>query len=124
VLTASGREHAEFITTEAGDDLIVAFAISVTDPGEIVSLILQRTPMYESLLPAEERGVAVSHERIADVEPELATHIVIDGPHVDVTTSTRTYQIDISDVDPTERAYTTTVLRLMHRHGGFRLDVR
>ncbi|CAN5485847.1 hypothetical protein BH09GEM1_BH09GEM1_10510 [soil metagenome] len=124
VLTASGREHVEFITTEDGDDLIVAFAISSTDPGDIMSLILQRTPKYEGFLPPEERGVAVSHERIADDERSLATHIVVEGSHVDIATSTRVYQIDIATVDPNERARTTAVLQLMHRHGGFKLDIR
>jgi hypothetical protein len=51
-----------FITVQQGDDLIVSFAIADEEPGEIVSLILLRTPKYEFILPADERGVSVSHE--------------------------------------------------------------
>ena len=51
-----------FVTLEDGVDLIVSFAIADEEPGEIVSLILLRTPKYEALLPADERGVTVSHE--------------------------------------------------------------
>ena len=40
----------------------LSFAIADEEPGEIVSLILLRTPNYEALLPADERGVTVSHE--------------------------------------------------------------
>ena len=42
--------------------LIVAYAIALEEHGEIASVILQRTPKYEQLLPQEERGVVVSHE--------------------------------------------------------------
>jgi hypothetical protein len=55
-------EAVSFITTEDSDDLIVSFALEDDEPGEVVSLILLRTPKYESLLPENERGVSVSHE--------------------------------------------------------------
>lgn len=123
-MSPSGREPVAFITTETGDDLIVAFAISLADPKQIVSLILQRTPMYEGLLPQEERGVAVSHERFIEQDRELATRIIVEGSHVDIETSFRTYRVDVSVVDPEEVANARTVLRLMHLHGGFKLDLR
>lgn len=120
----AGREPVEFITTEAGDDLIVAFAISLAEPGEILSLILHRTPKYEGFLPPDERGVSVSHERFRDHDREVATHIVVDGSHVDIATRVRTYRVDISAVNPEEVAEAWSVLRRMHRHGGFRFDLR
>jgi hypothetical protein len=120
----SDREPVELITTEAGRDLVVGFAISLGEPGEIVSLVLQRTPMIEGLLPPEDRGVAVSHERFPDEDRERATHIVVDGSHIDIETPTRTYLLDVSTVDSDEIADALRVLRLMHGHGGFRLDLR
>ena len=120
----SDREPVEFITTEAGDDLIVAFAISRAELDEIVTLILQRTPKYEGLLPPEERGVVVSHERFAERERELATRIIVDGSRIDIVTPIRAYLLDLSAADPQDVDDARTVLRLMHRHGGFQLDLR
>ena len=118
------REVVSFITTEAGDDLVIGYAIALADPGEVVSLILQRTPKFEMLLPPEERGVAVSHEAFTDEEREFARRIVVRGRHVDIETTVRTYLIDLSDVEPAELAAANKVLRRMHRQGGFSLDVR
>ncbi len=41
-------EHVEFITTESGDDLVVSFALSAGEPGEIRSLILHRALTYRT----------------------------------------------------------------------------
>jgi hypothetical protein len=117
------REVVLFITTETGDDLVIGYAIALADPGEVVSLILQRTPKFERLLPPEERCVSVSHEAFPDEEREFARRIVVRGRHVDIETSVRTYLIDLSDVEPAEIAAADEVLRQMHRYGGFSLDV-
>lgn len=109
-MTSSARESVSFITTEEGDDLIVAYAIPVDNEGEIVSLILQRTPKFELLLPLEERGVAVSHELFPHSDRELARRIVVHAPHVDIETTVRTYRADVSAVDPAEIADARKVL--------------
>src|SRR3970040_1213533 len=62
VMVKKNRQTVSFITTEDSDDLIVSFALADDEPGEIVTLMLLRTPKYESLLPEDERGVSVSHE--------------------------------------------------------------
>ena len=78
-------EAVSFITTEDSDDLIVSFALEDDEPGEVVSLILLRTPKYESLLPEDERGVSVSHE--VDFEDEdqnfSSIRIVLGEKHAD-----------------------------------------
>lgn len=117
------REVVSFITAEIADDLVIGYAIALADPGEVVSLILQRTPKFEMLLPPEERGVAVSHEAFTDEQREFARRIVVRGRHVDIETTMRTYLIDLSDVEPAEVAAASNVLRRMHRHGGFALDI-
>lgn len=123
-MTSNAREPVSLITTENGDDLIVAYAIPVADDEEVVSLILQRTPKLETLFPPEDRGVFVSHELFPSEAHELATRIIVDGPHVDIETNIRTYRVDISGVDPGEVAEARKVLRLMVRAGGFKLELR
>jgi hypothetical protein len=52
---SESRELVAFITTQTGDDLIIAFAVcQPDDPTEIESLIIVRTPKYEFFL--EELG--------------------------------------------------------------------
>jgi len=53
-----------------GDDLIVSFAVDDETPGEVLSVILVRTPKFEHLLEPAERGVRVSHERYPDADDE------------------------------------------------------
>lgn len=113
-----------FITTEDGDDLIVAYAIELDDPGEVASVILLRTPKFAFLLGEEERGVSVSHELHSEVDRELARRIVVDGSQVDIESTIRTYRLDLSRVDPEEAADARKVLRRMHRFGGFTLDTK
>ena len=40
------RDIVSFLTLQDGVDLIVSFAIADEEPGEIISLILVRTPKY------------------------------------------------------------------------------
>lgn len=119
-----GRESVSFITVDDGDDLIVAFAVDLVDPGEIASLILQRTPKYEALLPSEERGVSVSHELHRDEDRDMAQHIVVDGSCLDIETRRRSYRLDVARVAPSETDHACEVLRHMHRHGGFTLAIQ
>ncbi|MEX2572354.1 MAG: hypothetical protein WD737_13730 [Gemmatimonadota bacterium] len=123
-MTSASREPVSFITLERRDDLIVAYAIAMDEPGEIASLILQRTPKYEFLLPPEEKGVTVSHELFAESDREMLRRIVVDGLHVEIQTTVRTYLLDLSAVDPEECADAREVLRQMHRFSGFELALR
>ena len=75
-------EQVEFITTESGDDLIVSFAIGRTDPGEIRSLTLMRTPKYEFALDDSERGVSVSDEDRDEDDSDLLEEIEFIGDGV------------------------------------------
>ena len=60
-----------FMTNESGDDLIVSFAVDQDAPDEVLSVILMRTPKFEHLLDATERGVRVSHERYPDSDVSI-----------------------------------------------------
>lgn len=123
-VTRDGRESVSFITVDDGDDLIVAFAVDLVDAGGIASLILQRTPKYEVLLPPEERGVSVSHELYRDEDRDMAQHIVVNRSCVDIETSHRSYRLDLSRVAPSETDHACEILRHMHRNGGFTLAIQ
>ncbi|MEJ6079890.1 hypothetical protein MT391_15340 [Vibrio sp. 1-Bac 57] len=60
-------ETVSFINIEDdGIDLILSFAVFDSDPGDIESIILMRTPIYETFLEYYERGVSVSFKNIED----------------------------------------------------------
>jgi hypothetical protein len=124
VLTADGRERVSFISLEDGMDLVVAFAVALDDYAEIASLILQRTPKFEFILPPDERGVAVSHELHFDEDRDILRRIMVSGPRVDIETTRRSYRLDVSKVDAEEIAATRSVLKQMHAHGGFELHLK
>jgi len=123
IVTSDNREQVSFITVEDGGDLIVAYAVALVDAGEIASLILQRTPKYEFVLPEDERGVAVSHELHPHDDLELLRSIVVNGRLVDIETSVRTYLLDILKVDPDEIMAALKVLTRMEQYGGFHLTL-
>lgn len=123
-MAADESEPVQFITVERGDDLVVGYAIPAGEAGEVLSLVLQRTPKFEFLLPPEDRGVSVSHEGFPEEDGELVRRIGVHGPSVEIVSTVRTYRLDLSRVDPAEVAATTDVLKRMHRHGGFELTIR
>jgi hypothetical protein len=124
VTTADGRELVSLITTQSADDLIVAYAIELDDAGGIASLILLRTPKYELFLPPDERGVSVSHELHPRDDHELVRRVAVGGSHVDMETTSATYRLDVSAVDPEEAVQARQVLLRMHQFGGFELENR
>jgi len=104
-----------FITTEIGKDLIVSFVIPISDtPGDIESLTLLRTPIFERLLPDAERGVKFMPEK--DEEEYMITGVAFDkdSGRVTVTTSNRSYEFEVGGVDPEEIRDMCAVLRQMN----------
>jgi hypothetical protein len=118
-------ETVAFISTENGDDLIVSFAvIEPADSTEIASLTLLRTPKYEHLLEDWERGVSVSFERYLENDEELleALHLDIKSAVVRLTTSLRSYELDLLKVDEREVKAMRKVLTQMNYDGRIRLS--
>jgi hypothetical protein len=108
-------ESVAFITIQEGDDLIVSFAIADEEPGEIVSLILLRTPKYEFILPADERGVSVSHESFPeDEDRDRLRRIRVATPIVTIETTHTQYELDVSKVDPRELGAAQRILKQMN----------
>lgn len=117
-------ETVAFISTENGDDLIVSFAvIDPADPTGIESLILLRTPKYEHLLGDWERGVSVSFERYVEDDEELLEELHLDRKSavVRLTTSLRTYELDLRKVDEREVQAMRKVLARMNYDRRIRL---
>jgi hypothetical protein len=117
------RETVDFITTEDGDDLIVAFALADEEPGEVVTLTLLRTPKYEALLPDEERGVSVSHEREVDEDDDYLRRVSLVGSVMTIESTRRRYQLEMSQVDQDELLAARRILARMNFDGRFVLDV-
>jgi hypothetical protein len=103
-----------FVTVQDGNDLIVSFAIADEEPGEIISLILLRTPKYEGLLPPDERGVSVSHEAFPeDDDRDRLRRLKMSGSVVTVETTRAQYDLDVSDVDRRELLEAQRILKKM-----------
>jgi hypothetical protein len=120
--TDQSPERVGFLTTEGGRDLIVAFAVDGDEPGEVLSLILQRTPKYEGLLPPEERGVRVSHERHPEHDEDFLRRVRLAGGLAEVETTSTRYRLDVAQVDPAELRRARRVLERMNFDGAFALE--
>ena len=119
-------ELVAFISTEAGTDLIVSFAVCKHgDAGEVEILTLLRTPKYEGLLPESERGASVSFDRegraggvilLREVKYAGAEKIVT------VRSDRSTYELDVRKVASTELAAMCRVLRAMNHDASIRIE--
>ena len=95
-------KSVQFISCEDdGTDQIISFALAYGEM-EIRSLILLRTPKFESLLDEAERGVSVSLEDGTGGEHDLLEVIRIEPNRVIIETQGSKYGLDISRVDPAE----------------------
>jgi hypothetical protein len=116
-------EPVSFMTNESGDDLIVSFAIDDDGPGEVLSVILTRTPKFEHLLDPSERGVHVSHERYPDADDECLRRLALRGGIVEIESTRRTYVLDLSRVDPADLESARRILKRMNADRAFQLDL-
>lgn len=115
-------ERVEFITSERGDDLIVSFAISQGEPGEVRSLILLRTLKYEFLLDESERGVSFSDEAQWD-EEDWVRSIEFSREIVRIETQCHEYTLDVSGVEARELKQAESILRKMNFDNAFMLRI-
>jgi len=113
-------EYVEFMTNEDGDDLIVSFALSWGDPGEVRSLILQRTPKYEFLIDESERGVHFSDEAYWEEEDWLLS-IEFGREVVRLETQFHDYVLNVSEIERREWKQAKRVLKKMNFDRAFTL---
>jgi len=116
-------KNVSFITTEEGDDLIVSFAIPGTDPSDVKSLTLLRTPKYEFILDDAERGVNVFFDDYPDDEVELLEAVEIERHVIQLVTSRRQYTLNVQDVDHEDMKQAKRVLKKMNFDERFGLRI-
>jgi hypothetical protein len=118
-------EPVSLITTADTDDLIVAFAIEDSEPGEVKSLILLRTPKYEFVFDDRERGVSVSHDDYPETEldDDLLVRIGIAQNVVAIDSQHHRYELDVSRVDREQLAEAWGILRRMNFDNRFTLEI-
>ena len=114
-------DHVDFITTETGDDLIVSFAICGDEPGEVRSVTLLRTPKYEFIMDASERGVPVSDEDLENDDRNILESITFLGFQVHIVSRLTEHRLDCIDVDPTEVADAKKIVHQMNFDNQFRV---
>jgi hypothetical protein len=107
---------AEFIAVEQTDtDLLLSFAIA---PNAERSLVLQRSPRFEVLLPIEERGISISmYPDDDDPDGNLLLSVDWGRTQVEFRSEIRTYVVDVSKVNEKEIWWGKKTLRKMARGG-------
>ena len=115
-------ENVLFMNNEEGDDLIVSFAIECSEPGDVKSLILLRTPEFEFILDEDERGVSVSHDDEPEVENNLLRRIRVASPMVVIESTHNRYELDVSRVNQEELAEACAILHKMNFDKSFTFE--
>jgi ribosomal protein L6P/L9E len=118
-------ERVLLMNNQEGVDLIVSFAIEDIDSEETKSLILLRTPKYESVFEDHERGVSVSYNEQSDSEADedLLIRVSIVQNMVTVVSKYHRYELDVSSVDPEKLAEACRILRQMNFDSRFILEI-
>lgn len=116
-------DAVDFIHTETGTDLIVSFAIPSGNPGDVICLILLRTPKFENLVDPAERGVRISRDDVPDSEDDMLRALRWETTVVIMSTSgDRRYEVDVSDVEDEEILEAKRILGMMNADDSFKLE--
>lgn len=113
-----------FISVEAGDDLLLSFAVQdPDDPFEIESLILLRTPKFEFIFEEDERGIRVSFERFREDDDYLEeVQFSEQEKAIQLRTRAHTHNLDLRKLDPKDFAAIRKLLRKMNYDGRVKLS--
>ena len=87
------------------------------------SLILQRTPAYESLLPDYERGVQVSMEGDEEYDNNLLSEIKIENDLVRLSTLRKKYVVDTSRVEKEKLEEMIGFIKKMNFDSSFKVKI-
>ena len=117
-------ELVSFISIEDDPpDLILSFAIWQPELEDIRSLILMRTPKYESVLDETERGVKVSDETWIDDEDDMLEKIEFGNDFVRIITNHHQFELDLRKVDKEEIEQAKTILKKMNFDNRFEIRI-
>ena len=89
---------------------------------EFRSLVLLRTPKFESLLDEAERGVSVSLGDGRGHDDDLLEVIRIEANRVTIETQASKYDLDTSRVDPVEVSEMKALIGRMNFDNRFRIE--
>ena len=109
---------------EDDKDLIVSFALEDSERG-IRSLTLLRTLFYEEFLDEKQRGVHVSLEGVTveDENSNILSQISIKEGEIEIISVFNKYQIDISQIKPSEIDEMVNLLRKQNHDNRFIIQV-
>ena len=114
-------ENVSFINIEdEGIDLILSFAVYDSDPCDIESLILMRTPSYEVFLEDDERGVSVSFKNI-EVSLRLKG-VVLGDDIVEISDEQNKYVLDMRRVEKEDINELEAILKKMNFDNSFTIS--
>ena len=117
-------ELAFFISIEDDPpDLILSFAIWQPELEDIRSLILMRTPKYESFLDEAEHGVRVSDEAWLNDEDDMLEKIEFGDDFVRIITNHHQFELDLRKVDKEEIEQAKTILKRMNFDNRFEIRI-
>jgi len=104
-------------------DLILSFAVWQPELDDTRSIILMRTPDFESLLDESERGVNVSDEAWLDEEDDMLNQIEFGDNTVTITTNHHQIELDLRKVDKEEIEQTKDILQIMNFDNNFEIRI-
>lgn len=119
------KHKVQFISLEDSDkDIIISFAIDDSEM-EIKSLILHRTLFFEQLLDDQERGVKVSLEGdyFDEEDFNMLHEIKIGNQQIEIGSSFRNYQLDVSDIEKRVIENVVTLLKKQNYDDRFRIHI-
>lgn len=106
-------EQVSFISVEDdGLDLILSFAVYDSDPGDIESLILMRTPVYENILEEHERGVSVSFKN--HEEDCLLESVMLGEDVIEISDEENKYILDMRHIEKEDLNEMEGILKKMN----------
>ena len=115
-------ESVRFIYCQDDEtDQIVSFALAYGEM-EIRSLTLLRTPKFEAMLDAAERGVSVSLEGETGGDNDLLTVVRIGENRVTIETQASKYDLDVGRVDSVEVSEMKALFERMNFDDRFRIE--
>ena len=117
-------ELVSFISIENDPpDLILSFAIWQPELDDIRSLILLRTPGYESILDETERGVKVSDEAWLDDEDDMLKEIEFGDDIVRIITDHHQFDLDLRKVDKEDIEQAKSFFKRMNFDNRFEIRI-
>ena len=117
-------ELVSFISIEDDPpDLILSFAVWQPELDDIRSLILMRTPKYESFLDEAERGVSVSDEAWLNDEDDMLKEIEFGNDFVKIIANHHQFGLDLRKVAKEEIEQAKTILKRMNFDNRFEIRI-